>query len=161
MAKSGLKGILKRVTKSDKTDTEILGNGAEKIPKRDRKRIFIEHYCKSLNATQSAIAAGYSPKSARVYGSKFLADDNIRSQIDAILAERSRLNGIDADYIIGKLKEAVDAPKCPYKDRIKALELLGQTINMWSGENKNVPTEFTITLKKTGISNPPNLPCEQ
>ena len=148
MAKSGLKGILKRVTKSDTTGTEIFGNGAEKIPKRDRKRIFIEHYCKSLNATQSAIAAGYSPKGARTQGSKMLANPNIKAEIDAILAERSRLNGIDGEYIIEKLKEAVDAPKCPYKDRIKALELLGQTINLWNGDTNKLPDKIIISVKK-------------
>ena len=148
MAKNGLQGLVKRMSKSDTTGTEILGKGAERVPKRDRKRIFIETYCKTLNATKAAIAAGYSEKSARVYGSKLLADDNIRSQIDAILAERSRLNGIDGEYIIEKLKEAVDAPKCPYKDRIKALELLGQTINLWNGDTNKLPDKITISVRK-------------
>ena len=148
MANRGFKTILKRVSKDDDIDTKIEKNGAERVPKRDRKRIFIETYCKTLNATKAAIAAGYSEKSARVYGSKLLADTNIRSQIDAILAERSRLNGIDGEYIIEKLKEAVDAPKCPYKDRIKALELLGGTIGLWSGNTNKLPDKITISVKK-------------
>ena len=148
MANRGFKTILKRVSKNDDIDTKIEKNGAERVPKRDRKRIFIETYCKTLNATKAAIAAGYSEKSARVYGSKLLADSNIRSQIDAILAERSRLNGIDGEYIIEKLKEAVDAPKCPYKDRIKALELLGQTINLWNGDTNKLPDKIIISVRK-------------
>ena len=53
-----------------KDDTEILGKGAKKIPNRDRHKIFIEEYLRTLNATQSAIKAGYSPTGARTKGSE-------------------------------------------------------------------------------------------
>lgn len=43
----------------------------------DRQRLFILHYLKSFNATQSAIKAGYSKKAAHVQGPQLLGNPRI------------------------------------------------------------------------------------
>ena len=48
---------------------------------------FADEYIKSGNATQSAIKAGYNVKNARVIGSQNLSKLNIKSYIDAKMAE--------------------------------------------------------------------------
>ncbi len=53
-----------------------------------RKRIFIQHYLKTYNATQSAIAAKFSPKSAECQGSRLLR--NVKVQ-EAIAQEERKL----------------------------------------------------------------------
>lgn len=50
-------------------------------PKQQR---FVDEYLTDLNATQAAIRAGYSPRSATVEGSRLLAN----AKVAAVLAER-------------------------------------------------------------------------
>ena len=45
---------------------------------------FVQEYMKTNNINQSAIKAGYSPKTARSQGSRLLSNVNIRNYIDAI-----------------------------------------------------------------------------
>lgn len=131
-----------------KDDTEILGKGAKKIPIRDKKRIFIEEYIRTLNATQSALKAGYSPKTARVQGSALLTRPDIRAEIEKGMAQRIDSCKVDTEFILQQLKDIALNQRCPYKDRVKALDLLGTYLNMWSGEVKTQQTTFTITLKE-------------
>lgn len=46
-----------------------------------KQRRFVAEYLKDLNATEAAIRAGYSAKSARFHGSRLLADRNISQHI--------------------------------------------------------------------------------
>lgn len=61
--------------------------GRRNTPQRDRKQRFIDEYPVDTNGTQAAIRAGFSKSSARTIAARMLADDNIRSKIDAKLAE--------------------------------------------------------------------------
>lgn len=134
-------------TSNDDT-TQNLGKGAKKIPIRDRKRIFIEEYIRTLNATQSALKAGYSAKSARVQGSALLTNPAIKAEIEKGMAQRIDSCKVDTEFILQQLKDIALNTRCPYKDRVKALDLLGTYLNMWSGEMKTQPTTFTITLQE-------------
>lgn len=134
--------------KTSNDDTTVKGEGAKKIPIRDRKRIFIEEYIRTLNATQSALKAGYSPSNARVQGSKMLTTPAIRAEIEKGLAQRIDSCKVDTEFILQQLKDIALNTRCPYKDRVKALDLLGTYLNMWSGEMKTQPTTFTITLQE-------------
>lgn len=49
-----------------------------------RQRIFVQEYMKTNNITQSAIKAGYSPKTAHVQGCNLLKNIKIANYIDAI-----------------------------------------------------------------------------
>lgn len=48
----------------------------------DKQKAFADLYIESGNATQSAIGAGYSPKTASVIGAENLIKPNIKSYID-------------------------------------------------------------------------------
>lgn len=52
-----------------------------------KQRLFADEYIKSGNATQSAIKAGYSPKTVRSIGQENLTKPDIKSYIDAKMAE--------------------------------------------------------------------------
>lgn len=67
-------------------------HGTKQIgPSPERVRLFVEEYCKSLNAVKAALAAGYAPTTARAKGNLILKDP--RTQ--ALLASRpaARLSG--------------------------------------------------------------------
>lgn len=73
---------------------------AKLTPKQQR---FVEEYLIDLNATQAAIRAGYSPKTAKDIGCENLAKPNIRACIDKAMAERSKRTGINADRVLQEL----------------------------------------------------------
>lgn len=68
-----------------------------------KQRRFVEEYLIDLNATQAAIRAGYSPKTARDIGCENLTKPNIQAAIDRAMAERSRRTGINQDRVITEL----------------------------------------------------------
>ena len=75
---------------------------AKFTPKQQR---FIEEYLIDLNATQAAIRAGYSAKTARAIGCENLAKPNIQEAIAKAKLERSEATKIDAEWV---LKQAVE-----------------------------------------------------
>lgn len=54
-----------------------------------KQNLFITEYLACLNATQAAIAAGYSPKVAAVQGCENLRKPNIRAEINRLLEART------------------------------------------------------------------------
>ncbi len=69
----------------------------------EKQERFVEEYLIDLNATQAAIRAGYSNKSAKEIGCENLTKPNIRKAIDIALAERSRRTGVTADRVVQEL----------------------------------------------------------
>lgn len=69
-------------------------------PKQQR---FVEEYLIDLNATQAAIRAGYSPKTATAIASENLSKPSISAAIACAMAERSKRTGITQDRILEEL----------------------------------------------------------
>ncbi|QHM39148.1 hypothetical protein C7M37_00123 [Lactiplantibacillus plantarum] len=80
-----------------------------------KQRKFADEYIKSGNATQSAIEAGYSKKTARVMGQENLLKPAIKSYIDERMAEIASKRIMDATEAVelltsiarGETKETV------------------------------------------------------
>lgn len=86
-----------------------------------------------LNATQAAIRAGYSIKTATKIASENLTKPDIQKAVQAALKAREKRTEVTQDYVIAKLREIVekDASDSPdselkYANKIRALELLGK-----------------------------------
>lgn len=69
-------------------------------PKEER---FVQEYLIDLNATQSAIRAGYSSKTARAIGYENLTKPHVRSAVDAAMAIRADRTEITADKVLAEL----------------------------------------------------------
>lgn len=67
----------------------------------NKQKRFVEEYLIDLNATQAAIRAGYSPKTANEQGAQNLAKLSV--PIAQAMAERSRRTGISQDRVILEL----------------------------------------------------------
>ena len=70
-----------------------------------KKLAFCEEYLKDLNATQAAIRAGYSEKTAASQAARLLINVNIQSKIAELKQERSQRVQIDADWVLQQLKD--------------------------------------------------------
>lgn len=73
---------------------------AKLTPKQER---FVEEYLIDLNATQAAIRAGYSPRSADKIGSELLGKTRVRAHVEERMAELSRRTGVTQERIIREL----------------------------------------------------------
>ena len=69
-----------------------------------KQRFFVDEYLIDLNATQAAIRAGYSKKTARFIGCENLTKPNIAAAIAKKKAERSARVELDADRVLYQLK---------------------------------------------------------
>lgn len=69
----------------------------------DKQRLFCQEYLIDLNATQSAIRAGYSPKTANEQGAQHLAKLSIQEYIQELMAKRSEETGITAKRVLDEL----------------------------------------------------------
>lgn len=138
-------------------------------PKQQR---FVEEYLIDLNATQAAIRAGYSKKTAQEIGSENLAKPMIAMAIAQYQKKISEKLQIDAEWV---LRQAVKVhqrclqetpvldsegnPTGEYKfdstGANKALDLIGKHINIQAFSDKmKVDQELTINVN-SGIDLPP------
>ena len=79
---------------------------SEQLPRvrfTPKQRLFIEAYLISKNATKAAIAAGFSERSANNQGTRLMADDDIRAEIEARLAATFDRYAVTSERIIREL----------------------------------------------------------
>ena len=98
-----------------------------------KQKAFIQEYLVDLNATQAAIRAGYSKKTAYSIGQENLSKPEIQQALQEAQKRREKRTEVTQDYVIAKLREIVekDASDGPdselkYANKIRALELLGK-----------------------------------
>ena len=76
---------------------------AKKGKLTDKQQKFVDEYLIDLYATQAAIRAGYSVKTADVIGCENLTKPNIQQAIAEHMAERSRRTGVNQDRVVLEL----------------------------------------------------------
>lgn len=120
-----------------------------------KQKMFCDEYLIDLNATQAAIRAGYSKRSARQIADKNMSKDDIKSYIEQRMAEKEKSLIADQDEVLkyltsvlrGKSKSeeivvegdgngfssARTIEKSPSeKDKLKAAELLGKRYGIYT-----------------------------
>lgn len=70
-----------------------------------KQKTFCEEYMQDLNATQAAIRAGYSKKTAGSVGFENLKKPEIGKYIAQLAQERSERTKVDSDYVLNRLAE--------------------------------------------------------
>lgn len=86
-----------------------------------KQEMFCLEYLIDLNATQAAIRAGYSEKTAQQVGSENLSKPVINQYISTLKAERSDSVAVDAKYVLNRLVEI---------DKLDVLDILDDVGNM-------------------------------
>lgn len=66
----------------------------------EKQKRFCDEYLIDLNATQAAIRAGYSPRTAEQAASRLLSFVKIQDEISKEMAERSKRTGINQDRVL-------------------------------------------------------------
>ncbi|PBJ92088.1 hypothetical protein CMV24_29085 [Pseudomonas plecoglossicida] len=124
-----------------------------------KQQRFVDEYLKDLNATQAAIRAGYSKKTAASIGQENLRKPEIEKALRSATQERSQRTAITQDYVLSGIVEVVERCRqvAPVLDRsgeqilvetptgelapafefdaknvLKGLELLGKHLNLFA-----------------------------
>jgi phage terminase small subunit len=113
------------------------------IKLKPKELIFAEEWLKTTNATQSAIKAGYSERTAYSAGSRLLKKVDVKQYIDERLAEMKENSIADTDEVMQFLSSTMrgDIPDQfgldpALNDRIKAAELLGKRYKMFTDKQE-------------------------
>ena len=92
-----------------------------------RQELFIQEYLNSLNATQSAIRAGYSPKTAYSIGQRLLKNVEVLQAINTAMNERKNTLIATREQRQEFWTSVMLDTDTAMKDRLKASELLGKS----------------------------------
>lgn len=110
-----------------------------------KQELFVAEYLIDLNATQAAIRAGYSVKTAEVIGFENLRKPKIAGAIAEKMAERSKRTGVNQDRVVMELAKIafVNASDVINSDdaTIKAGATADDTAAIQSVKVKVIPTK--------------------
>ena len=102
----------------------------------DKQAQFVAEYLVDCNATQAAIRAGYSKKTAYSIGQRLMKSEEIQGAIQAGMTDRQERTTLTQDYVIANLKEIVkrcmSEEEFDARSAIRALELLGKHQGMFT-----------------------------
>ena len=129
-----------------------------------RQRKFCDEYLIDCNATQAAIRAGYSPKTAKVTGAKMLTNANLKAYIDEQLERIHNEKTADAQEVleyltavmrgqhteqtlqlIGDGVQKIADIDVSAKERLKAAELIGKRYGMFK-DNVGIDLEPVVIV---------------
>lgn len=88
---------------------------ANLTPKQQR---FVEEYLIDLNATQAAIRAGYSEKTARSIGQRLLTNVDIQKAIEEAQNKRTERTEITQDYVLSNIQKVIE--RCMQQEAVLA-----------------------------------------
>lgn len=97
-----------------------------------RKRAFCEAYLVSGNATDAAIKAGYSTRTARSIGQRLLTNVDIQEYLERRNQEISEANTAQVEEVREFWTSIMRDCKAKIADRLKASELLAKTYGAFS-----------------------------
>jgi phage terminase small subunit len=114
-------------------------------PKQQR---FVEEYVIDWNATQAAIRAGYSKRTADVIGIENLGKPRIAEEIAIYMEQKTQEADVKvSDIIQGMLRETEPQDDGSSATRISAWSWLGKYKRMWEQDQKNQQnTQINIHL---------------
>ncbi len=134
----------------------------------DKQKRFCDEYLISLNATQAAIKAGYSKKTARAMGAENLTKPDIQKYIEERMAEKEKSLIADQDEVLKYLTsvlrgetessvlslcgdgcQEVIKKQPDEKERLKAAELLGKRYGLYTDKiDADIDTDLNITITR-------------
>lgn len=108
---------------------------------------FVDEYLVDLNATQAAIRAGYSPKTAYSMGQRLLKDVEVQAAVQEARARREKRTEITQDRVVQEIadnafRQASDAQDSEFKhsSKTKYLDMLCKHLGVY---DKSMQVEIT------------------
>lgn len=116
----------------------------------DKQAAFVREYLIDFNATQAAIRAGYSSRTAGSQAHDLLKKHEIQAALKEGRERLAEKTETEAEWVRRRLKEEADdfTEFASHSARIRALELLGKVNGIFEADNaqKNVPLVGEVRL---------------
>ncbi len=134
-----------------------------------KQEMFCKEYLIDLNATQAAIRAGYSEKTAKVTGSENLTKPDIAEKIQTLFDTRAEKVELNSEWVLRNLEKV--ANRCMQAEPVmvrgengmeesgefkfdssganKSLELIGKHLKLFTDKVEQ-DTTFTVVRKQYG-----------
>ena len=101
-----------------------------------KQKAFCQEYLIDLNATQAAIRAGYSQKTAQQASSRLFLNVVIKDDIQRLQADRSAKLKVTAEFVLQTILSVINSDTARDSDKLKAAELLGRHLGMFNDKLK-------------------------
>lgn len=104
-----------------------------------KQRIFVSEYLIDLNATQAAIRAGYSKKTAGQIGDENLKKPQIATAIQDSMSERAERTEISSELVVQGILRVIrrcegDGEAFDASQVLRGYELLGKHLGLFGGK---------------------------
>ena len=119
--------------------------GGRKLTAKQER--FVEEYLIDLNATQAAIRAGYSRKTANRTGSENLSKPGIAEAIAKRQKERSERTEIDQDWVLMRLQQNIERAM----EAVPVLDSHGNATGVWKYEGAVANKALELLGKHLGM----------
>lgn len=119
----------------------------------DKQTAFVREYLVDLNATQAAIRAGYSERTASRIGPQLLGKTCVREAIEKAQAKRARRVEVTQDYVLSNLVEVVERTmqRAPVTDRKGEQVTDEEGRAVWTFDAKGANRALELLGKHLGI----------
>lgn len=96
-----------------------------------KQQLFVDQYLVDLNATQAAIRAGYSERTANEQAGRLLVNVSVASAIAAAMKSRSERIKVNADYVLNRMIEIDKMDVLDIMDDEMQLKPVSQWPKVW------------------------------
>ncbi len=121
-------------------EVQDLGKSSDLTPKQ---AAFVREYLVDLNATQAAIRAGYSAKTAQEQSSRLLSNVMVAKHIQAAMDARAKKTGISAEYVINGIVKLIE--RC--EQAVPVLDDEGNPTGEWKFESSSALRGYELLGK--------------
>ena len=103
---------------------------------------FADRYFETLNASESAIYAGFSSETARQSGYQVLQREDVQEYLANLRKEYQEKSGITKEWVMERFKDISDTSyeSADFSSSNKATEMLGKIIGVFEKDNLQKPT---------------------
>ena len=110
-----------------------------------KRQSFAREFLVDHNATQAAVRAGYSERTAKQQGSRLLTYADVQAEIAELERAQREVEAVDRHYVLTGLRRLAETAESE-SARVRSLELLGKSLKM-----------FTETVETVAIHEQPDL----
>jgi phage terminase small subunit len=119
---------------------------------------FVAEYLVDGNASRSALAAGYNPRSAARSGSELLTKPLVRAALNAAKTRIAKKLELSAEKVLGDISRIAEKAEeaMEFHAALKGQELLGKHLKMFTEKHEHGgigggPMQFVITEKEADL----------
>lgn len=104
-----------------------------------KQQAFVNEYLKDKNATQAAIRAGYSARTAKQAGSENLSKPDVKRAVREALAAQASRTLISADRVLLDIQKFGDEARIAgeYHAALRSRELLGKHFKLFTEKHEH------------------------